>query len=103
MLGDLESVYIEIGDGLVQRDLGGRRPSEHEKKERGRRWLDENRQRICSLLQSPAAQRVLKGNGGVVEEQVRLLVDVVAAAAFNVPPVAVAKAVLILGESWFCE
>jgi hypothetical protein len=103
MLSDLASVHREIGIALIQQDLGARKPSDQEAVERGRRWLEVYKKRICDIIRSEVAQRALKGSGGAVEEQIRLLVDVIAAATLNVPPNAVAKAVIILGESWFCK
>jgi hypothetical protein len=65
--------------------------------------LQSNRQAICLAIKNPQLQGLLKGGGSQEEEQIRAIADVIASYAFGIPPLLLAKAILILGEEWFCD
>ena len=100
---DVEEISREIGKELYKSDFGARKPTSNEEIQRGRKWLETNRVFICGIIRKESVQRVMRGKDNNVEEQIRLLVDVVGSIVVGVPPNLVAKAIIVLGEAWFCK
>jgi hypothetical protein len=100
---DADDVFSEIGAHLLKQAFGARKPSRPESVEYGRNWLESNRQAICFAITNPQLQGLLKGSGSAQEEQIRTIADIIASYAFGIPPLLLAKAILVLGEAWFCD
>lgn len=98
-----DELFFEIGNITTPVAMGARRALREELVERGKMWLENRRDEFCFLICSAPVQQIFKENKTQEEDQVRALIDVVVSLKFGIPPMVVAKAVLILGESWFCS
>jgi hypothetical protein len=103
MDNSLDNDLYEIGMSQKGSGLGARRPSRSEAIEKGKGWLDSHKERICELIQGEQLNLIVKGGGHPHEEQVRIVADLIAAHFLGVPPFSLARAILVLGEKWFCD
>jgi hypothetical protein len=92
----------EIGEILIEREIVIKEPKDSDKRHRGWEWLKNNKKKICAIIKKPAVQRLINSQDSQ-EEQFRALLDIISSATFGIPPTLLAKAILLLGESWFCE
>jgi hypothetical protein len=100
---DQLELFFEVGNITTQSVLGARRPLREELIEKGRKWLENRREEFCFLICSKSVQKIFKENPSQKEEQLRALIDVVISLKFSIPPMVVAKAIIVLGEDWFCK
>lgn len=100
---DADDVFAEIGTSLLQQAFGARKRSRAQSVEHGRNWLQSNRRAICLAIKNPELQGLLKGGGSQEEEQIRAIADIIVSYAFGIPPLVLARAILVLGETWFCD
>jgi hypothetical protein len=98
-----EEIFFEIGKQTSPVLMGARKPLREEIIEKGQNWLNSRREEFCFFICSDAVQRIFKENQDVQDDQLRALVDVVVSLKYGIPPMVVAKAIIVLGESWFCH
>jgi hypothetical protein len=102
MESDLDELYYEIGISLSRRVLGARGPTRAEAVASGETWLETNKARICKAIKDTRVQKAIRGSGSPHEDQIRAIADIIASHVLGVPPNLLARAILILGEHWFC-
>ena len=101
MSDDLQKLYYDIGFELNRGVVGARKPPDDEVREQGQKWLSDHKTKICAIIRDPRVQRVLKGKEGA-EEQVRIIIDILVTHSLGIPPNMTCRAILLLGEGWFC-
>jgi hypothetical protein len=100
---ELDEIFYEIGKATFKTGLGAQGSNRLELIEIGKKWLTNKRGEICNVIKSDQVQYIFKGAGTSYDEQLRLLIDVIVSYKYNIPPSTISKAIITLGETWFCE